>query len=74
MSTRRIVPCTAGAAKRWILATHRHLPEVTGGRWAAACAINGRVESKLAIIQSIRVAVLGGGAVKVDPHELEVKP
>lgn len=43
MSALRIVPCTAGAAKRWILATHRHLPEVNGGRWAVACAIEGRV-------------------------------
>lgn len=32
----RVVPCTIAQAKAWVLALHRHLPDLTGGLFAAA--------------------------------------
>ncbi len=34
----KLVPCTIKAAKRWVAATHRHLPGLNGGLFAAAIA------------------------------------
>jgi hypothetical protein len=37
----RVVPCTVSAAKRWVKATHRHLPDLNGALFAAALEQDG---------------------------------
>lgn len=34
----KVVPCTVKAAVRWVATTHRHLPDLQGGLFAAAIA------------------------------------
>jgi hypothetical protein len=48
----KVVPCTIKAALRWVALTHRHLPNLNGGLFAAAIADDSGIHG---------VAVAGNG-------------
>lgn len=69
---RQAVETAASSASRWLTWGDRPLHVAKDVEMLAEAAA--LLDAKLAAIQALRVAVLGGAPVKVDPHELAPVP